>query len=185
MRTFLVAALAVVFVAPARADSDPPSPDVPDTTPTPPADDTASAPAPAPATAPAPAPVAPPAMTPAATPVAVPVVPPPDRTNAYIATGISGAALLGAVYCLVRFNQASDDAGKADPGRLGTDAEAKLRAGYEEADSWRTRTLVMGGAVLVGAVVSGYFWGETDPKRPAIGVHPTNDGAAVSLSGRF
>ena len=183
MRTFLVAALAVVFVAPARADSDPPSPDVPDTTPAPPADETAPAPAAAAAPAPAPAPVAPPAMTPIAT--APPVMIQPDRTNAYIATGITGAALLGAVYCLYKFNQASDNAGNTDPGRLGTDAEAKLRAGYEEADSWRTRTLVMGGAVLVGAVVSGYFWGETDPKRPAIGVHPTNDGAAVSLSGRF
>jgi hypothetical protein len=120
------------------------------------------------------------------TPVMAPVVMvPQDRTNAYIATGITGAALLGAVYCLVKFNQASDNAGKAEPGQLGTDAEAKLRAGYEDADNWRTRTLVMGGVVLVGAVVSGYFWGESDPKRPTVNVHPTTDGAAVSLSGRF
>jgi hypothetical protein len=180
MRTFLVAALAVALVAPARADSDPPAPDVPDTTPTPAVDDTPPAPTAAPV-----APIAPPAMTPLAT--TAPVMPeaPADRTAAYIATGVTGAALLGAVVCLIKFNQASDDAGNSKPGQLGTDAEAKLRAAYDEADSWRTRGFVMGGVVLVGAVVSGYLWGETAPKRPALGVHPTPDGAAVSLSGRF
>jgi len=171
----LVAALTVAVVPTARADDDPPSPDVPDTTPAPPADETA----------PAPAPVAAPAMTPVVTPAPMAIVPPPDRTNAYIATAVTGGALVAAIYCLVKFDQSSGDAGKSDPGHLGTDAEAKLRSAYDDADTWRTRTLVMGGVVLVGAVVSGYFWGEADPKRPSIGVHPTNDGAAVSVSGRF
>jgi hypothetical protein len=173
MRTLLVAALTVALVPTARADSDPPSPDVPDTTPVP-------AEAPADVT-----PVMPPALTPMVTPVQVAPAPPADRTNAYIATGITGALLVGAFVCLVKFEQASSDAGKTEPGMIGTEAQTKLQAAYDDADSWRTRGLVMGGAVLVGAVVSGYLWGETEPKRTSLGIHPTGNGAAVSLSGRF
>ena len=99
--------------------------------------------------------------------------------------GFTHSFVYGAVVCLIKFNQASDDAGNPKPGQLGTDAETKLRAAYDEADSWRTRGFVMAGVVLVGAVVSGYLWGETAPKRPALNIHPTPDGAAVSLSGRF
>jgi hypothetical protein len=167
----------------AIADSDPPSPpDVPDTEPAPPPQE---APPPAPAPAPAPPsdivyrPMAPlpPKLEPSTESV--------DRTSAYVASSIAGAALLGTLICFLEFNAASDRAGQSEPGRLGTDAQAKLTAAYAEADTWRTRTLAVGGVALVSSVVAAYFWGETPPMKPRLNVQPTTGGAAVSLGGRF
>src|SRR5262245_55951286 len=130
MRSLVVVAALFALMPRAIADSDPPvPPDVPGTEPAPP-----------PQEAPAPAP---PALTPPSDivyrpmpPIAPKLVPsdePVDRTSAYVATGVAGAALLGTVVCFVEFNAASDRAGKTEPGRIGTTAQDKLTAAYDEA----------------------------------------------------
>jgi hypothetical protein len=117
------------------------------------------------------------------------------RTNAWIATGVTGGLavaglgwwLAGDHYiygshgnqpggCVPNFNAEGIDVNNCSAGNLGVEHRQHV---------WFYSEFAIGAATATAAVVAAYLWSQHEDTLHLVTVTPTPSGAAVSVGGRF
>jgi hypothetical protein len=121
-----------------------------------------------------------PARPPASSPVIEVVDPSPHaRTEALIATGITGALLGGEIFTLVRMSQAQDHVNYLVNAST---SKAELAAATDANDRWHQRAYAVCGLLVVSVAVTGVLWTRTETTY-RVAVTPT--GAYVGYARSF